>query len=457
MKAFLDQEFLLETPTAQNLYHEVAENLPILDYHCHIDPREIAEDRRFENITQVWLGGDHYKWRLMRANGVAEPWVTGDAPDREKFQKWAETLEMAVGNPLYHWSMLELERVFGIDRELNPDSAAEIWHYSGECLKKSAFSAKSLLRRFHVEYAAPCMPITGNAEIFRECPGIVPSLRGDDLTRPSRQLLSRLRQATGIGTDSFDGFIQAAAVRLDAFHAAGCRFADHALDGGFRWVDPEGKENEIFRRYLETGETDGHLESAILLRLAGEYAQRAWTLQLHIGAERGTSTRLRGIAGPAGGYAAIAHPCDITSLTRMLDRIESAPRGLPRVILYTLNPADNASLAVLSGSYTEDGTSGKVQLGPAWWFCDHIHGMRSCFECIAAYGVLSAFIGMTTDSRSFLSFVRHEYFRRVFCGWIAEKADTGEMPENFDALKDLTEHIFYRNAEKLTGQKDGRK
>ena len=452
----MKNNFLLKTGLAVRLY-ESAGNLPLIDWHNHLSPADIASDKSWDNLTELWIAPDPYKHRAMRICGVPERFITGDASPEEKFAAWSRTLPKLCGNPLYHWSMLELERVFGIDRELNPDSAAEIWHCTGECLRGSDFSAKSLLRRFHVEYAAPCMPITGDTEIFRECPGIVPSLRGDDLTRPSRQLLSRLRQTTGIETDSFDGFIQAAAVRLDAFHAAGCRFADHALDGGFRWMDPAGKENEIFRRYLETWETDGHLESAILLRLAGEYAQRAWTLQLHIGAERRTSTRLRGIAGPTGGYAAIAHPCDITSLTRMLDRIESAPRGLPRVILYTLNPADNASLAVLSGSYTEDGTSGKVQLGPAWWFCDHIHGMRSCFECIAAYGVLSAFIGMTTDSRSFLSFVRHEYFRRVFCGWIAEKADAGEMPENFDALKDLTEHIFYRNAEKLTGQKDGKK
>lgn len=452
----MKNNFLLKTGLAVRLY-ESAGNLPLIDWHNHLSPADIASDKSWDNLTELWIAPDPYKHRAMRICGVPERFITGDASPEEKFAAWSRTLPKLCGNPLYHWSMLELERVFGIDRELNPDSAAEIWHCTGECLKESDFSAKSLLRRFQVEYAAPCMPITGDAEIFRECPGIVPSLRGDDLTRPSRQLLSRLRQTTGIETDSFDGFIQAAAVRLDAFHAAGCRFADHALDGGFRWMDPAGKENEIFRRYLETGETDGHLESAILLRLAGEYAQRAWTLQLHIGAERRTSTRLRGIAGPAGGYAAIAHPCDITSLTRMLDRIESAPRGLPRVILYTLNPADNASLAVLSGSYTEDGTSGKVQLGPAWWFCDHIHGMRSCFECIAAYGVLSAFIGMTTDSRSFLSFVRHEYFRRVFCGWIAEKADAGEMPENFHALKEITENIFYRNAEKLTGQKDGKK
>ena len=451
----MKNNFLLKTGLAVRLY-ESAGNLPLIDWHNHLSPADIASDKSWDNLTELWIAPDPYKHRAMRICGVPERFITGDASPEEKFAAWSRTLPKLCGNPLYHWSMLELERVFGIDRELNPDSAAEIWHCTGECLRGSDFSAKSLLRRFQVEYAAPCMPITGDAEIFRECPGIVPSLRGDDLTRPSRQLLSRLRQTTGIETDSFDGFIQAAAVRLDAFHAAGCRFADHALDGGFRWMDPAGKENEIFRRYLETGETDGHLESAILLRLAGEYAQRAWTLQLHIGAERRTSTRLRGIAGPAGGYAAIAHPCDITSLTRMLDRIESAPRGLPRVILYTLNPADNASLAVLSGSYTEDGTSGKVQLGPAWWFCDHIHGMRSCFECIAAYGVLSAFIGMTTDSRSFLSFVRHEYFRRVFCGWIAEKAEAGEMPENFHALKEITENIFYRNAEKLTGQKGGK-
>lgn len=439
----LNQNFLLTGPLSVRLYDGV-KDLPVIDWHNHLPVKDLAEDRRYADLTELWVSSDPYKHRAMRICGVPEKLITGPASPYEKFEAWSKVLPQLAGNPLYHWSRLELQRVFGIDDPLSPATAEKIWHTANEELSGPGFSARGLLKKFKVEYAAPCAGSGDDLSGFSGLEGIVPSLRGDDLFGLTAPLFEQ--------AEDFADFRSRLETRLRDFHAAGCRFADHALDAGFIYIPDDGKNDFRFARFKEKKlpETErAALACAVLRLLGGLYAEMGWTLQLHIGALRQTSSRLRAAAGPAGGYAGIGHTCDIRSLAALLDDLEKSAAGLPRVILYTLNPSDHAAFAVLSGAFPGDGERGKVTLGPAWWYCDHIHGMRDCFENIAAYGVLSVFPGMTTDSRSLLSFVRHEYFRRVFCAWLAEKAARDEMPSDFNILKDMAEKVCYRNAKAI--------
>ena len=448
----MNENLLVKSPLASELF-ALIKDLPVIDWHNHLSVADIAANKSFANIAELWVKSDPYKHRAMRICGVPEKYITGDASDYEKFQVWAGTLPRLVGNPLYHWSELELKRIFGIDEQLNEKTAQAIWEKANECLKQPKCTACGLLDSFNVEYAAPCVQLCEDLTPFASIrQGIVPSLRGDDIVACNADFIKKLQSTTGIEIKDWDSFSKAISMRIDALHNANCRFSDHALDEGFTYVASDGKEQQRFVQLLEGKQPIAEasaLASAILRLLAAEYARHGWTMQLHIGARRQTSTRLRTLAGPAGGYAGIGHTCDIRSITSMLDDFEKASAGLPRIILYTLNPADNAALTVLTGSYSQDGIVAKVQAGPAWWFCDHLFGMRQCFENYAAYGVLSTFVGMTTDSRSLLSFVRHEYFRRVFCAWLAEKADKGEVPDDFDALASIATAVSYGNAKSI--------
>ena len=442
----LNENFLLTGPTAVRLYDAV-KDLPVIDWHNHLPVKDLAEDRHFSDLTELWVASDPYKHRAMRICGVPEKRITGPASPYEKFEAWSTVLPQLAGNPLYDWSRLELQRVFGIDEPLTPATAKKIWRTANEKLSDPGLSARGLLQKFNVEYAAPCAGSGDDLSGFSGLKGIVPSLRGDDLPALTSPLFA--------GAETLADFRAKMKVKLCEFHAAGCRFADHALDAGFRYLPDDGKNESRFIRFKEKTLPENErpaLVCAVLRILGGFYAEMGWTLQLHIGALRQTSSRLRAAAGPAGGYAGIGHTCDMKSLTGLLDDLEKNAAGLPRVILYTLNPADHAAFAVLSGSFPGDGERGKVTLGPAWWYCDHIHGMRDCFENAAAFGVLSVFPGMTTDSRSLLSFVRHEYFRRVFCAWLAEKAARDEMPSDFGILKDIAEKVCYYNAKAIINQ-----
>jgi len=379
------KDFLLKTKTARRLYHEHAEHLPIIDYHNHLDARDLADDRRFENITQLWIATDPYKHRAMRIAGVSERLITGDASDREKFDAWAATVPQTLGNPLFHWTALELKRYFGITELLSPDTAGRIW----DTCNSRSYTARQLIAQTNVECLCTSDRITDNLEAHARlaksgfATRVLPSLR--DAEMPD-------------------------AARLDEFQRLGCRLADHAVVG----FDSE------------------------LLRVFGrEYARRGWIMQLHIGAQRETSSRLRNLAGPAGGYATIGNACDIPSLCRFLDDLEKED-CLPRTILYPLNPADYAAIATLTGSFP-----GKLQFGPAWWYNDHALGIRHHLDTLAHYGLLSTFIGMTTDSRNLLSMVRHEYFRRVLCDWLGDKVETGELPAD---VGQLVRAIAYENA-----------
>ena len=451
-----NEKFLLKSPLARQLYDAV-KDLPVIDFHNHLTVTDLASDRQFSNIAELWVMSDPYKHRSMRICGVPEKFITGDASPREKFDVWAATLPKLMGNPLYHWSKLELKRIFDIEEALTPETADMIWDKCNKLLQEKSFSALSLLKRFNVVYSAPCAALNDNETVFNEIPGSVPSLRGDDMLLPTVNFTQKLAEKSDMPVNDLNSFMQAVTARLDAFHAVGCRIADHSLDNGFVYRSvSDSVAAELFAKCRNdasalTADEKMALASAILKKLAGEYSRRNWMLLLHIGAQRFTSSRLRAAAGPAGGFAAIGHTCDTAALALMLDDMESAPDGLPRTVLFTLNPADHAAFSVLSGSFPGDGVKGKVQLGPAWWWCDHIFGMRDGFESAAAFGVLSQFIGMTTDSRSILSFVRHEYFRRVFCAWLAEKAANDEMPTDLEILIPLAKAVCFENASNYLG------
>ena len=429
------ENLLLTNELSRKLYASVAE-LPIIDFHNHLSIKDIVENRQYRDLAELWVIPDPYKHRAMRICGVPERLITGDASPKERFLAWAAVVPQLLGNPLWHWTQLELARVFGIEEELTPQTAEAIWRRANELLATPQFRTRAILERFHIEYCAPCCTLFGDDAELLATPnhpaGFTISLRGDDLLATAPQRLAQIPS------------------RLDRLHDLGCRIADHALDAGFAYLPDGGDDDEIL---ANGGPTPQHFASAMLRHLGAEYARRGWLLQLHIGALRHTSERLRNAAGPAGGYAAIGHPCDTAAIAALLNDLEKSPAGLPRTILYTLNPNDHATLAVLAGSFPGDGVRGKVQLGPAWWLCDHLHGMRKCFEATAAYGVLAAFPGMTTDSRSVLSFVRHEYFRRALCQWLAQKAANDEMPNDFPRLAQLARSLCYDNAHNILNNK----
>lgn len=448
----MKDDFLLTTPLAGKLFHECAEKLPVIDYHNHLNIRDFAKEKSYRNIAELWLLSDPYKHRAMRICGVAEKYITGNAKEIDKFKAWMDVLPRLIGNPLYDWSILEMKRVFEIELKPGSTNADYVWNQVNGRLSQPQYSAAGLLEQFNVEYAAPCAQLTDDISEFGELKGLAPSLRGDNAADITAETVRGLEQIAGRPIKSLDDYFGEVSRRISAFEQAGCRFSDHALDNGFVYYPDDGQNGKRFQEILK-GETleeedKKRLASGILRFLAGEYAARGWTMQLHIGAERFTSSRLRAIAGPAGGFAGIGNCCDVSSITRMLDDFEKNAAGMPEIILFTLNPADNAVMSVLSGSYSQDGVVGKIQQGPAWWWCDHLYGMREVFESISAFGVLSAFIGMTTDSRSILSFVRHEYFRRALCGWIGEKASRGEMEASEEALMRLVEDVCYNNTKR---------
>lgn len=449
------KDFLLNNDFARELFHDHAAGLPIIDYHNHLDPVAIAEDRRYADLGELWVRTDPYKHRAMRINGVPEHIVSGNASDREKFDAWAATCPMTLGNPLYHWSAMELRKVFGIDECLTPSSADMIWDRSAALLKEKDFSTVGILDKWNIETLCtsddlldslePHVAATQGAGSFK----VLPSLRADSVLAfgtPSHQAWTgRLGVVSGL-----DDYLALVNERLDVFSASGCRVADHALDNGFRFSIPSKDEAQsIFRKCLSGGHVPSddivRLKSYVLAFLAGEYSRRGWRMLLHVGAQRFTSSRLRALAGPAGGYATIGSPCDMESLCSFLDHTEKE-HGLPKTVIFTLNPADNAAFAVTTGSYSEDGVWGKVQFGPAWWYNDHKEGIEAHLRAVSSYGLLGRFVGMTTDSRSILSFSRHEYFRRLLCNYLGEMVEKGEAPADMEYIAGIASGIAYGNS-----------
>ena len=464
MKAFLDDDFLLTTPTARRLY-QVARSMPILDYHCHLDPKEIAQDRRFENITQVWLGGDHYKWRLMRANGVDEAYITGDAPDREKFQKWAETLELAIGNPLYHWSHLELRRYFGYEGVLNGDTAQEVWELCNQKLQEPGMSARSLIANSGVTLVCttddPADSLEWHQQLAQDssCPvKVLPAWRPDaamGLERPEYlDYLQRLGQAAGVEIRTYGDLKEALLSRMAFFDKMGCRASDHALTVAVCQPASEEELERVFQKRLEgeplTQEELAAFQTGFLRFVAGEYKRLGWVMQLHYGCRRNNNTRMFHKLGRDTGYDAVLQGTPSLEVAAFLDLLASQD-ALPRMVLYSLNPNDDEGLNSVIGCFQDGTPLGRIQQGSAWWFNDHKAGMVKQLTAFANGGLLGNFIGMLTDSRSFLSYPRHEYFRRILCELLGAWVENGEYPADWKALEKMVRGVCYNNAVEFFG------
>ena len=462
MKPFMDREFLLDTETARTLYHEAAEDCPIIDYHCHLDPREIYEDIRYDNITQVWLGGDHYKWRLMRCAGVPEKYITGDADDYDKFLKYAEVLGRAIGNPLYHWSHLELRRYFGYEGILNAETAPEVWELTREQLRGEGYSSRGLIRRSRVEVICTTDDPADSLEWHEKLAAdksfettVLPAWRPDRMMNLEKadypDYLARLERVSGVKIESFDDLINAARVRLDFFAAHDCALSDHGLNF-LRYAPAEpGEADRIFRARLAgktlTPEETAKFKFAFMTAMAEEYTKRDWVMQAHYGCSRNNNPVAFRKLGPDTGFDAIHDASLSADCAAALGSLEE--RGaLPKTILYSLNPNDNAAIDSVLGCFQNDSAVGRMQHGSAWWFNDHLDGMTDQIKSLASLGYLAGFVGMLTDSRSFLSYPRHEYFRRILCrilgGWVEE----GLYPDDMETLKSIVRDISYFNAER---------
>ncbi|WP_269537134.1 glucuronate isomerase [Cerasicoccus fimbriatus] len=447
----INKDYMLGTPLARQLYHEIAAHLPIIDYHCHLSPQDLAENRSFENLTQLWLKTDPYKHRLMRMLGIPENDITGTASDEQKFTRWAQTVPSSLGTPLFAWSAMELKRYFGVNEMLSPQNADIIYTKAEKLLQTEDFSSRKLLQLTNVQCVCTSDRLLDDLSHHKALANsdysvkVLSSLRGDDLLSLSTEWLQQLTA----DYRHFDAFTAAVSQKLNDFDSLGCKLADHGLDRFEYQAVGHDTLSKLYEKHTAghaLSETESRqLRSGILHWLGQEYAQRGWVLQLHLGAQRATSTRLRQLTNGAGGYAAIGNSIDISSLTAYLDDLEKK-ESLPRVIIYNLNPVDNAPLATLTGSFTEDGVPGKIQLGPAWWFNDHHAGITSHLDTLSSYGLLSAFIGMTTDSRSLLSMTRHEYFRRLLCSWIAEQVKAGSFPNDAQLLENIIRKAAYGNA-----------
>ncbi len=467
MKEFMDEDFLLETPTAKKLFHEYAETTPILDYHCHIDPREIAEDRRFDNITQVWLGGDHYKWRQMRSNGVEEKYITGDAPDREKFQKWAETLEKAIGNPLYHWSHLELQRYFGYHGALNGRTAQEVWDLCNDVLHQDDMSARNIIRKSGVTLICTTDDPADSLEWHDRIAAddtfdvqVLPAWRPDramNLEKPDyAEYLAKLSDVSGVTINTFADLIDALKVRMEYFAKRGTLVSDHGLEYVMYAPATDTELDAILKKRLE-GQPVSRTEelkfkSSFMLEMGRLYHDFGWAMQLHYGTKRDANERLYRSIGPDAGADCINGYTPSAELADFLNALDKDDK-LPKTIIYGLNPADNAAIGTIIGCFQNSDAVGKVQQGAAWWFNDHRQGMTDQLTSLANLGLLGNFLGMLTDSRSFLSYTRHEYFRRVFCNLIGGWVENGEYPDDEEALEEIVRGVSYGNAVRYFGFK----
>ncbi len=465
MKAFMDEDFLLSTETARRLFHNYAERMPVVDYHCHISPREIAEDKKFDNITQVWLGGDHYKWRQMRSDGVEEYYITGNAPDKEKFMKWAKTLEKAIGNPLYHWSHLELQRYFGYRGHLSAETAEEVWELCNEKLRKKELSVRGIIRSSNVRLICttddPVDTLEWHKKIGEDptCEvKVLPAWRPDRAMNLEKadytDYLRRLEEACGCGIDSFGALKQALIRRMDFFQGMGCSVSDHGLEYVMYAPAPEEKTEEIFAKRLRrekiSREEELIFKTAFMLFVGREYHRRNWVMQLHFGCKRDNNTLRFAKLGADTGYDCINNYAPAAQMADFLNDL-CASGELPKTILYSLNPVDNAVIGTIMGCFQDSSAVGKIQQGSAWWFNDHKTGMQEQLKSLASLGLLGNFIGMLTDSRSFLSYTRHEYFRRILCDLIGNWVENGEYPADEMLLSGLVKGISCDNAVRYFG------
>jgi glucuronate isomerase len=466
MAGFMNEDILLTTRAARRLYNDHARDMPIFDYHCHLPVRDIAENHAFASITEAWLGGDHYKWRALRASGVAERLITGDASAEEKFRAWAAVVPRTIGNPLYHWTHLELRRYFGVRELLGPDTAADIYRRCNALLTRDEFSVRGLLTRMNVRVLCttddPVDSLEHHARLRDEASfpvTVVPTFRPDaamDVRNPDafNAWVQRLAAAADTDIGGWQSFIEALRKRHDVFHAHGCRASDHGIEEPYAEDCPPQEAQRIFVS-VRAGNTPSPAEarafaSAAALELAHADAEKKWVMQLHMGALRGVSSRAIRAFGPNTGFDSIGDFALARPLARFLDRLDREG-CLPKTILYCLNPADNAVLATMIGNFPEEDVRGKMQFGSAWWFNDQKNGMEEQMKILADMGLLSRFVGMVTDSRSFLSFPRHEYFRRVLCGLLGAAMDRGEIPEDYSLVGGIVRDVCWSNAAEYFG------
>jgi glucuronate isomerase len=464
---FLSEAFLLESSEARSLYFDFAEPLPIIDYHCHLSPKDIADNRTFENLTQIWLAGDHYKWRAMRTAGVDERFVTGAAPDREKFQKWAETVPKTLRNPLYHWTHLELRRPFGItDRTLDPDTAQGIWDECGGALSDPAFSTQGLLRTMKVEVVCTTDDPTDSLEHHRtlsSLPGIgtrvLPTFRPDkalEVSSPSafRRYVELLGEASGETPTNFERFLSALDRRHAYFHDAGCRLSDHGLETvpaeDYTKSDVELAFDLLMRGEPISRPLSDQFKAAVFHELGLMNHRRGWVQQLHVGALRNNNTRMMKTVGPDTGFDSIGDAAVARPIARFLDGLD-VDDCLAKTILYNLNPRDNEVFASMIGNFQDGSVPGKIQYGAAWWFLDQADGMTRQLSALSNLGLLSQFVGMVTDSRSFLSYSRHEYFRRLLCNLLGHEMKLGLLPRDMELVGGMVADICYYNAKRYFG------
>ena len=464
--AFLDEDFLLTTPTARALYHDHARHQPIIDYHCHLPPADVARNRRFDNLTRIWLEGDHYKWRAMRTNGVSERYCTGDATDREKFEQWAATVPFTMRNPLYHWTHMELRRPFGISRLLTSETAREVWEECNEKLTQPDFHARGIMRSFDVEVVCttddPADTLEHHAEMRRAGGPLrmLPTFRADkamatDVPEVYNGYLDQLGAAAGLTIRTYDDLLDALRRRHDHFAALGCRLSDHGLEHIYADACTHATARQLFdkvRGGRTLTPTEGSaLKSAVLFELALLDHARGWTQQFHLGALRNNNPRMMRTLGPDTGFDAIGDFAQARALARFLARLDADDR-LARTILYNLNPADNYVFATMTGNFNDGSLPGKVQFGSGWWFLDQQQGMEWQLNALSNLGLLSQFVGMITDSRSFLSYPRHDYFRRILCNLLGRDVDGGLLPASETGwIGHIVERVCYHNAKAYFG------
>ena len=459
--AFIHDDFILQTDTARRLYHDVARDLPIVDYHCHLPPQDVAANRRFKDLFEIWLEGDHYKWRAMRTNGTPEKYCTGDASHYEKFLAFSKTVPNALRNPLYHWSHLELKRYFGIDTLLNEETAPAIWEQTNARLKDKDRDVFGILKDFQVEVVCTTDDPVDNLEHHQKAAqeenlftSMYPTFRPDKLLKIDdveffNAYVDKLAEVSDTDVTTFNDLLEALHKRHDFFHDMGCRLSDHGLEYAFATFVPEEEAAHIF----DKARVGGHVSPAekeafatyIMLYCGWLDADRGWTKQLHVGAQRNNNSRLFKALGPDTGFDSIGDWPQAQRIAKYLDRLDS-DNLLPRTIIYNLNPADNYVMGTMIGNYQDGSIAGKVQWGSGWWFLDQKEGMELQMNALSNLGLIGRFVGMLTDSRSFMSYPRHEYFRRIFCNLIGNDVARGELPNDMGMLSDLVRKVCYENA-----------
>jgi glucuronate isomerase len=456
---FITEDFLLETESAKQLYFGFAKDQPIIDYHCHLSPKDIAEDRKFENITEIWLEGDHYKWRAMRNLGIEEKFITGNAPDQEKFRKWAECVPHTLRNPLYHWTHLELKRYFDIENLLDGSSADYVYEKTAALLNSPEYSVRSLLKKMNVEVVCTTDDPVDNLASHEYISGesfeiqILPAFRPDNCIMLDKEgygeYIQTLSEVSGVEINTLDNLLEALSVRLDYFHERGCRLSDHGLQQIRSGAFELDIVRSAFKKRIEGKDINAkeakQFYSFLLEHLSREYHDRGWVQQFHLGALRNTNRRLLQELGPDTGFDSIGDFEQASSLAAHLNRLEES-ESLAKTILYNLNPSDNEVFATMIGNFYQEGVKGKMQFGSGWWFNDQKDGMEKQINTLSNMGLLSCFVGMLTDSRSFMSFPRHEYFRRILCNIVGNDIEKGLVPNDMELLGGMVANICYFNA-----------